>query len=186
VKCFYCDGGLRNWVPEDVPWVEHARWFGQCGFVKLVKGDDFIRECAPDQQRAGMDVDERNEANIEVSQTTVDRLMASATAQEVLSMGVDAERVKAALVERAKRTEIPFDTANQLLEAIFRGRRYVHPHQGHYDSLWDIYRDQGTTAAATEAVSDQRQEPEPEPAEMDEEPSSASEPLQSMVRLFSP
>ena len=25
VKCFYCDGGLRNWVPEDDPWTEHAR-----------------------------------------------------------------------------------------------------------------------------------------------------------------
>ena len=25
VKCFYCDGGLRNWQPEDAPWVEHAR-----------------------------------------------------------------------------------------------------------------------------------------------------------------
>jgi hypothetical protein len=26
VKCFYCDGGLRNWQPEDDPWVEHARY----------------------------------------------------------------------------------------------------------------------------------------------------------------
>ena len=26
MKCFYCDGGLRNWQPEDAPWVEHARW----------------------------------------------------------------------------------------------------------------------------------------------------------------
>jgi hypothetical protein len=25
VKCFYCDGGLKNWQPEDDPWVEHAR-----------------------------------------------------------------------------------------------------------------------------------------------------------------
>ena len=24
-KCFYCDGGLRNWQPEDDPWTEHAR-----------------------------------------------------------------------------------------------------------------------------------------------------------------
>ncbi len=27
VKCFYCDGGLRNWQPHDEPWTEHARWF---------------------------------------------------------------------------------------------------------------------------------------------------------------
>ena len=45
VKCFYCDGGLRNWQPEDDPWTEHARWFSECGFVRLVKGDEFISKC---------------------------------------------------------------------------------------------------------------------------------------------
>ena len=44
VKCYYCDGGLNNWTPEDDPWTEHARWFNLCGFVRLVKGDDFIRD----------------------------------------------------------------------------------------------------------------------------------------------
>ena len=45
VKCFYCDGGLRNWQPEDDPWTEHARWFSECGFIRLVKGDEFISKC---------------------------------------------------------------------------------------------------------------------------------------------
>ena len=45
VKCFYCDGGLRNWQAEDDPWTEHARWFSECGFVRLVKGDEFISKC---------------------------------------------------------------------------------------------------------------------------------------------
>ena len=44
VKCFHCDGGLRNWVPGDDPWTEHARWFGRCGFLRLVKGEDFIQD----------------------------------------------------------------------------------------------------------------------------------------------
>lgn len=42
VKCFYCDGGLRNWQEEDLPWTEHARWFSGCVFVRLVKGDEFV------------------------------------------------------------------------------------------------------------------------------------------------
>ncbi len=37
VKCFWCDGGLRNWEPGDDPWVEHARWFPKCGHVKAKK-----------------------------------------------------------------------------------------------------------------------------------------------------
>uniref|UniRef100_A0A3P9PWN8 RING-type E3 ubiquitin transferase n=1 Tax=Poecilia reticulata TaxID=8081 RepID=A0A3P9PWN8_POERE len=27
VKCFFCDGGLRNWESGDDPWQEHAKWF---------------------------------------------------------------------------------------------------------------------------------------------------------------
>ena len=42
VKCFYCDGGLRNWEVGDDPWVEHARWFPRCPFVMSVKGQEFI------------------------------------------------------------------------------------------------------------------------------------------------
>jgi len=42
VRCFFCGGGLRNWEPGDDPWVEHARWFPRCIFVKQNKGQTFI------------------------------------------------------------------------------------------------------------------------------------------------
>ena len=45
VKCFYCDGGLREWQVEDKPWVEHAGWFHNCGFIRLKKSEEFIQEC---------------------------------------------------------------------------------------------------------------------------------------------
>ncbi|XP_063402280.1 baculoviral IAP repeat-containing protein 7-B-like [Mytilus trossulus] len=44
VRCHYCDGGLRNWEPGDVPWEEHARWFPFCKFVIKMKGREFIDE----------------------------------------------------------------------------------------------------------------------------------------------
>ena len=43
-RCFFCGGGLRNWEPGDDPWVEHARWFPQCAFVKQNKGETFIQK----------------------------------------------------------------------------------------------------------------------------------------------
>ncbi|XP_033739618.1 E3 ubiquitin-protein ligase XIAP-like [Pecten maximus] len=43
VKCFYCDGGLKNWEPGDNPWEEHARWFPKCPFVRSVKGEAYIQ-----------------------------------------------------------------------------------------------------------------------------------------------
>jgi hypothetical protein len=42
VKCFYCDGGLRNWESGDEPWLEHARWFPNCSFLILNKGETFV------------------------------------------------------------------------------------------------------------------------------------------------
>jgi hypothetical protein len=43
VKCFYCDGGLRNWEEGDDPWFEHARWFANCPYVLLNKGTEYIK-----------------------------------------------------------------------------------------------------------------------------------------------
>ncbi|XP_076082660.1 baculoviral IAP repeat-containing protein 3-like [Mytilus galloprovincialis] len=42
-RCFHCGGGLSIWEAGDDPWVEHARWFPQCGFLQLNKGENFIQ-----------------------------------------------------------------------------------------------------------------------------------------------
>ncbi|KAM6454075.1 baculoviral IAP repeat-containing protein 7 [Liasis olivaceus] len=42
VRCFYCDGALRNWEQGDDPWTEHARWFPRCAFLLQSRGRDFI------------------------------------------------------------------------------------------------------------------------------------------------
>jgi hypothetical protein len=43
-RCYFCGGGLRNWEQgkEDDPWVEHARWFPKCGFIRQSKGINFV------------------------------------------------------------------------------------------------------------------------------------------------
>ncbi|KAG8229321.1 hypothetical protein J437_LFUL007129 [Ladona fulva] len=42
--CFHCGGGLKDWEDDDVPWVEHAKWFSKCHFLNLVKGKEFISD----------------------------------------------------------------------------------------------------------------------------------------------
>ncbi|KAL3882758.1 hypothetical protein ACJMK2_029069 [Sinanodonta woodiana] len=34
VRCYACDGGLRQWVPGDDPWEEHSKWFPDCHHLK--------------------------------------------------------------------------------------------------------------------------------------------------------
>ena len=40
--CFYCDGGLQNWEPNDDPWEEHAKHFPLCGFLNLVRSPRYV------------------------------------------------------------------------------------------------------------------------------------------------
>jgi len=49
VKCFYCDGGLRDWEPDDEPWVQHARWFDKCDYVLTVKGAEYVQQAVSDR-----------------------------------------------------------------------------------------------------------------------------------------
>ncbi|CAL1545880.1 unnamed protein product, partial [Lymnaea stagnalis] len=41
-RCFYCGGGLRNWEDEDNVFVEHARWFPKCAFIRQQRGQFFV------------------------------------------------------------------------------------------------------------------------------------------------
>ncbi|KAK0044298.1 baculoviral IAP repeat-containing protein 2-like isoform X1 [Biomphalaria pfeifferi] len=41
-RCFHCGGGLRNWEDEDDVWVEHARWFPKCAYIRQQMGQVFV------------------------------------------------------------------------------------------------------------------------------------------------
>lgn len=28
--CYHCGGGLKDWEPDDDPWIEHGLWFSKC------------------------------------------------------------------------------------------------------------------------------------------------------------
>ncbi|CAK1555298.1 unnamed protein product [Leptosia nina] len=51
-KCFYCDGGLKDWENDDEPWEQHARWFDRCAYVQLVKGREYVQKVLADATAA--------------------------------------------------------------------------------------------------------------------------------------
>ena len=132
VKCFHCDGGLRNWEPNDEPWLEHARWFRQCKFVLLVKGDGYIKEAAESMPPSATAADRLRSTTFpaaalvrspsrsvprEVSEDELRALLNTPIAQTVLNMGVDLSRVKQALQLKIRATGQAFSTVDSLLEA---------------------------------------------------------------------
>merc|ERR1719500_1968348 len=110
----------------------HSRWFAKCGFVRLVKGDEFIaRGLAerPTQDNSQQPQQAPPQQQQQPSQSRVLRaedipaVMSSALVHQALSMGVDASRVKMALQRRVLQSLPMYANVNQLLDAAFREHR---------------------------------------------------------------
>jgi baculoviral IAP repeat-containing protein 7/8 len=44
VKCYYCDGGLKDWERGDIPWEQHAIYFQRCFYLLLIKGQKYVEK----------------------------------------------------------------------------------------------------------------------------------------------
>ncbi|CAL1528891.1 unnamed protein product [Lymnaea stagnalis] len=129
VKCFFCDGGLRNWEPNDDPWREHARWFPRCPYVKQAKGTAFIESVLSelnltDYQTASVDETElkniaRATAQRDIDPREVTARMDSPIVKAVLKMDVPKDLVQKAIKQRLAENGEDFTSAEALLEAVF-------------------------------------------------------------------
>ncbi|KAK3585155.1 hypothetical protein CHS0354_034287 [Potamilus streckersoni] len=48
VQCFFCGGGLRSWQNGDDPYVEHARWYPDCDYIRIYRGDEYLQQHSRD------------------------------------------------------------------------------------------------------------------------------------------
>uniref|UniRef100_A0A0A9Y257 Apoptosis 2 inhibitor n=1 Tax=Lygus hesperus TaxID=30085 RepID=A0A0A9Y257_LYGHE len=114
VRCFHCDGGLKEWKKFDIPWVEHARWFSDCTFLSMVKGPDFVKEAistipnALKMELEQMRPQSQTQECHPVSEDYLMSLMSSSAAISALEMGIEASRVKCALKQKVKATGTPY------------------------------------------------------------------------------
>lgn len=44
VKCFFCNGGLKNWDHNDDPFQDHVRWFPSCQYIRQLMGHEYVEE----------------------------------------------------------------------------------------------------------------------------------------------
>lgn len=142
VRCFHCDGGLRNWETTDDAWTEHARWFPKCEFVNLVRGQEFIQQCIDNRPPLdpsifeGVPEDEGTDSaeplptittvstvlphTQEITDATVTRLLDRSPAKHALEIGLHVGRVKRAIKKRLEETGTPYSDSNQLIEDVLR------------------------------------------------------------------
>ena len=84
--------------------MEHSRWFSKCGFVRLVKGDEFIGECMISRPPEGMPECPPTNGRAKISDETLQSLMTSIEVREALSHGIDPTRIKVALKKKWEET----------------------------------------------------------------------------------
>ncbi|XP_071089362.1 baculoviral IAP repeat-containing protein 7-like [Haliotis cracherodii] len=100
VKCGYCRGKVYNWACGDDPWIEHAKCFPTCPYIKLCIGEDVINDLLCQQN--GVTSQENAEGVVisnssdEVNSTVdeVTQLMMSDAVQAVLKMGFTSDLVR--------------------------------------------------------------------------------------------
>ncbi|XP_013418147.1 E3 ubiquitin-protein ligase XIAP-like [Lingula anatina] len=118
VKCFFCGGGLRNWEPQDDVWTEHARWFPNCGYVKLSKGVTFIREIL--QRNSAIDQVSRVRHTHEKEAREIEARLDAPSVQTVIAMGYSRDLVRRAIENRLTTVGDDFPNLQSLVEAILR------------------------------------------------------------------
>ncbi|ODN01677.1 Death-associated inhibitor of apoptosis 2 [Orchesella cincta] len=125
VKCFYCDGGLRNWEANDDPWLEHARWFSNCTYVILNKGDSYVKDVNKTKPPVVSQQYLNKHGNLtngnpprRVSDQELRELIDTPIVQAALEMGMELGKVKGALQRKIQQTGQPFITTEALLEAV--------------------------------------------------------------------
>ncbi|KAK2587173.1 hypothetical protein KPH14_002922, partial [Odynerus spinipes] len=142
VRCFHCDGGLRNWEATDDAWVEHAKWFPKCGFVNLVRGPEFIKECVDSRPpldpaiAACVPEDETGEisetppASLStvsppsqgITDAILEELLHTPPAMAALEIGLHVGGVKRALRKRMEETGKSYEDADQLIADVLRNQ----------------------------------------------------------------
>ncbi|KAI4491236.1 hypothetical protein M0802_010332 [Mischocyttarus mexicanus] len=123
VRCYHCDGGLHYWDNTDDPWVEHAKWFPKCGFVSLLKGQQFIQECvamrgcvAPADRMNPFSFNRNNDISItEVPEDNNTVTITEETESDTATVIEETEEIEGNTVIITEETEAPYGTELPIL-----------------------------------------------------------------------
>ncbi|CAO1419708.1 unnamed protein product [Diamesa hyperborea] len=121
VRCFYCNGGLRNWLESDDPWYEHTRWFPKCPYVELVKGSNYIKNVLQ-RSESGGDGQSTGQSAPPPPTISIDDAMCSQPATDALQMGLNAGRVRLLIQRKINLTGRNYTNTEALVTAVLDGQ----------------------------------------------------------------
>lgn len=109
VKCWYCGGGLQEFVENDDPWVEHAKFYPNCEHLLQQRGPGWVTSISvqnPNIERPGLPAhnQQQNLPNVVSSPTPLppepptpnDPVEINRRRQQLLNIGMQSEPVQVA------------------------------------------------------------------------------------------
>uniref|UniRef100_A0A2H8TGC7 Baculoviral IAP repeat-containing protein 2 n=1 Tax=Melanaphis sacchari TaxID=742174 RepID=A0A2H8TGC7_9HEMI len=139
VRCYHCDGGLQNWEVNDNTWVEHAKWFPNCGFLNLINGEQFLDGSLVERFNALLhksnpnnDITEGQVVSIHqpdfLSSLTrnnerpndeqISSLMLLPAAQMALALGLQPSSIQQAMVSNLQDIRTPFRSMDNFMQQV--------------------------------------------------------------------
>ncbi|XP_072270515.1 baculoviral IAP repeat-containing protein 7 isoform X1 [Pyxicephalus adspersus] len=121
VRCFHCDGELRNWERGDDPWREHAKWFPRCEFLVQSMGPAYIRSVqdaignSPENLPESLRTSERSPSTQSDSPGRWQDFLQSSIVQEALQMGFDENLVASVVQSRYLLLGTPYSCLSELV-----------------------------------------------------------------------
>ncbi|KAM4738018.1 baculoviral IAP repeat-containing protein 7 [Anableps anableps] len=170
VKCFFCDGGLRNWEPGDDPWQEHAKWFPRCEFLIQSRGQEYISNIQDahfhlgdtvggSQTSTGREFGARNDM---VGGLGASSAMLSPVVQTVLQMGFEAGVVESLVQTKYLLTGQYYTSVSELVTGVLQAEeeeRQAGPNSREQErSLGSSAGNMGTETPIPKRVKDQSPE----------------------------
>ncbi|XP_059507383.1 E3 ubiquitin-protein ligase XIAP-like isoform X2 [Stegostoma tigrinum] len=133
VKCFHCDGGLRNWESSDEAWEQHAKWFPGCAFLIEQKGHDFINDVQLRKLYSNSKTEMLPQGDLFVHQPETENFFEhSHVAQGALEMGFDKSLIMELMKKKLLSTGDTYKSVEMLVTDILAVERDA-PDQEHED-----------------------------------------------------
>ncbi|XP_041370863.1 baculoviral IAP repeat-containing protein 7-A-like [Gigantopelta aegis] len=129
VRCAYCKGRLYDWQFDDDPWVEHARCFPRCHYVRLCMGQDFIDDVQNNRRvktQESLNVPKISQPKMlprlppqqESERNDLDECMQSVQVQAVLQMGFSKDLIRQIVADKLNREGQVFSNAEELASLV--------------------------------------------------------------------
>ncbi|KAH7931583.1 hypothetical protein HPB51_029803 [Rhipicephalus microplus] len=119
-RCYYCDGGLCDWMDTDDPWEEHACVYPSCEFVLQQKGKEYIDLCRKRwfNHFSNLSITPRCYVEDNIYQKEVDMWLSSPQVQQYIKMGLSESSIRAALWNAIRKQGSGFEKIQYVMKII--------------------------------------------------------------------